>query len=105
MREGEHGDDCLIPFDEAEAVVATERYELARWLPGFKVLGLRGWDDFIVRNDSGQTYSIPTVPVDTRYLSPISVPGEESALDPRRPLLRKNEVVCGTNRVRWRPQY
>jgi hypothetical protein len=36
---------------------------------------------FVVRNDSDQTYSIPTVPVDTRYLSPISVPGEESALD------------------------
>jgi hypothetical protein len=82
MREGWHGDDYLILFDESEVVAASERYELLRLLPGFKVLGLLGWDDFIVRNDSGQTYSVPTIPVDTRYLSPLSLPDVRSALNP-----------------------
>jgi hypothetical protein len=82
MREGWHGDDYLILFDESEVVAASERYEFLRLLPGFKVLGLLGWDDFIVRNDSGQTYSIPTLPVDTRYLSPLSLPDGASGLNP-----------------------
>jgi hypothetical protein len=81
MREGWHGDDYLILFDESEVAAASERYELLGFLPGFKILGLRGWDDFIVRNDSGQTYSLPTIPIDRCYLSPVSVPGGGSAFN------------------------
>jgi hypothetical protein len=41
-------------------------------LPGFEILGLRGWDDFIVRNVQDQAYSVPTLPLDPRYLTPFS---------------------------------
>ncbi len=66
MLEGWHGDDYLILFDESEVAAASDRYEVLRLLPGFKVLGLRSWDDFIVRNASGQIYSVPTLPLDAR---------------------------------------
>ena len=82
MREVWHGADYLVLFDEAEVGAASERYEVLRLLPGFKVLGLRGWDDFIVRNATGQTYSVPTLPLDTQYLSPFSVPEGETVLHP-----------------------
>jgi hypothetical protein len=81
MREGWHGDDYLILFDESEAGAASDRYELLRLLPGFNVLGLPSGDDFIVRNASGQTYSIPTLPLDTRYLSPLSLPDGGATLN------------------------
>jgi hypothetical protein len=40
MREGWHGEDYLVLFDQAEVGPASERYEVLRLLPGFAVLGL-----------------------------------------------------------------
>jgi len=42
MREGWHGEDYLVLFDEAEAGAASERYEVLRLLPGsdYDVAGL-----------------------------------------------------------------
>jgi hypothetical protein len=77
-----HGEDYLVLFDESEAAAVSERYEVLRLLPGFKVLGLRRWDDFIVRNAAGQTYSIPTLPLNTLYLSSFAVPDGKTALQP-----------------------
>src|SRR6267142_1069972 len=80
MREGWHGEDYLVLFDESEVAAASERYEVLRLLPGFKVLGLRSWDDFVVRNATGQTYMVPTLPLDTQHLSSFSVPDGETTL-------------------------
>jgi len=80
MREGWHGEDYLVLFDESEVAAASERYEVLRLLPGFKVLGLRSWDDFVVRNATGQTYTVPTLPLDTQHLSSFSVPDGETTL-------------------------
>jgi hypothetical protein len=68
MHEGWYGDDYFVLFDESEAVAASDRYEVLRLLPGFKVLGLRSWDDFIVRSAAGQIYSVPTPPLNARNL-------------------------------------
>jgi hypothetical protein len=80
--EGWHGDDYLILFDESEVAAASDRYEVLRLLCGFKVLGLRSWDDFIVRNVSGQIYSVPTLPLDARDLTPLSLPDGATTLNP-----------------------
>lgn len=74
MNEGWYDDDYLILFDGSEIASATERYAISQSLPGFDVLGLRRWDDFIVRDPSGQTYSVPTVPAIAKYLSAFSIP-------------------------------
>jgi len=82
MNEGWLGDDYLILFDEAEVAVASDRYAISQLLPGYQVLGLRGWDDFILRDSAGQTYSVPTVSVNTKYLSPFNLPETKLSLRP-----------------------
>jgi hypothetical protein len=72
MREGRLGDDYLVLFfSGSEISSATDKYGFETLLPGFEVLGLRGWDDFVVRDRAGKCFSIPTVPVDPRYLEVI----------------------------------
>src|ERR1700731_1799107 len=74
MREGWSGDDHLIIFAESEVDPVSERYALSALLPGYRILGLRGWDDFVVQDLAGRSYSIPTVPLDFQYLSPFDIP-------------------------------
>jgi hypothetical protein len=74
MKEGWVGDDYLILFDEAEVVAVTQRYAFSKLFPGYQVLGLRGWDDFIVRDSQGAISSLPTIPLDPQYLAPYIVP-------------------------------
>jgi hypothetical protein len=68
MREGWLGDDYLVFFSGSEISSATDKYGFETLLPGLEVLGLRGWDDLVVRDGAGKCFSIPTVPVDPRYL-------------------------------------
>ena len=84
MQEGWHGDDYLILFNEPEMAQASERYGIAEVFPGHVIVGLRGWDDFIVRDERGHTFSVPTVPLDADHLSPFSLPKEfQLNADPR----------------------
>ncbi|HXE35172.1 MAG TPA: hypothetical protein VN087_14745 [Verrucomicrobiae bacterium] len=82
MKEGWIGDDYLILFDESEVATVTDRYALSHLLPGYHVLGLRGWDDFIVRDSQRRTFSIPTVPLDLKYIAPCSVTERADDLQP-----------------------
>jgi hypothetical protein len=81
MKVGWSGNDYLILFSGAEIAAATERYALASELPGYQVAGLRGWDDFILRDARGTTYCAPTVPLSQEYLSPFALP-QEPTLSP-----------------------
>jgi hypothetical protein len=63
----------LILFEEDEIVRASFEYDIASVLPGFQILGLRGWDDFIVRNESGEIATVPTVPSDPGQLAAFPV--------------------------------
>jgi len=74
MREGWCGDDHLIIFAESEVGPVSERYAIPALLPGYRILGLRGWDDFIVQDAANRSYSIPNVPLDLQYLSPLNIP-------------------------------
>jgi hypothetical protein len=68
MNEGWNGDDYLIRFDEAESEPLTEGYGIRQFLPGLTVVGILGWDDFILRNQGGQLFRVPTVPLVQRYV-------------------------------------
>ena len=74
MNEGWLDQEYLILFTESEIESTTQRYGLPGFLPGYDVVGLRGWDDLIVRDSAGQTYTVPTVPLDTKYLAPYTIP-------------------------------
>jgi hypothetical protein len=74
MQEGWLGDDYLILFAESEIADASARYEMDRLLPGYRLLGLRDWDDFIVQDSQKNTYVTPTVPVTLEYLTKFDLP-------------------------------
>ena len=74
MQEGWCGEDHLIIFADSEVDPVSERYAMPALLPGYRILGLRGWDDFVVQDAANRTYSIPTVPLDLQYLSPFNIP-------------------------------
>jgi len=82
MTEGWIGDDYLILFEASEVTTWSERYALSQFLPGYQLLGLRGWVDFIVRDSQGKTFSIPAVPPDLKYLAPYVVPERAENLIP-----------------------
>ncbi len=82
MNEGWHEDEHFILFDQTEVGAVQRRYSVAEYLPGFQVLGLRGWDDFIVRNETGELFTIPTVPLDSRYLKPLARIPPPARLEP-----------------------
>ncbi len=90
MNEGWHDEDYLILFAPSEIESTTERYGLPKFLPGYEVVGLRGWDDLIVRDSAGQTYTVPSVPLDTRYMSPYSIPAGD---------LAPEELLAG--KIKW----
>jgi len=72
--EGWLDENYLILFSEEEGSEAAERYQLDAALPGYTLVGLRGWDDFIVRDAIGKTYTVPTVPLDAMYLEAFELP-------------------------------
>jgi hypothetical protein len=85
MREGWRGEDYLILFDASEVADTTRRYELAKYIADHEIVGLKGWDDFIVRDSKGGLFTIPTVPLDRKYLvaSDVGVDGEGLVADNR----------------------
>lgn len=68
-----------------EATSATARYELPGYLPGFFVVGLKFWDDFILCDTEGRYYTVPTVPLAREELKAFSFPAEPLKLraDPK----------------------
>ncbi len=71
MIEGWHRDQYLILFDENESADFSYRYEIDSYIAGYLIVGLLGWDDFIVAAPAGGLFTIPTVPLDQNYLAPL----------------------------------
>lgn len=72
MQEGWFGDDYFILFSADEALAASQRYRIEEALPGCIIIGLRGWDDFVIRDGSGSTCTVPTVPIAREYQQQIA---------------------------------
>jgi hypothetical protein len=95
MTEGWHDDEYLVLFDEDEVEVITERYGLRRFINGFQIVGLWGWDDFILRRDDGKLFTMPTVPIDQQHLKMLN-----PAIDCQK--LKADESLSG--KVKWYSQ-
>ncbi len=75
MLEGWYNEDYWsLCEDQKEAELLTSTYGLADYLPGFFIVGLKGWDDFILCDGEGQYFSVPTVPLERGSLAPFSFP-------------------------------
>ena len=82
MITGWHGDEHLIVFEEPlEAIDMTRRYGIDERIPAHTLIGLRGWDDFILMSpDRGQKI-VPTVPLIVNELTEWRLPNDLSALE------------------------
>jgi hypothetical protein len=83
MVEGWNENDYFILFTDAEVADASTRYRVEESLSGFPVVGLQSWDDLIVRDDEGQTFRVPTVPLSREHLAPTSIPSGQLQSDTR----------------------
>ena len=93
MIQGWHNDDYLILFEkQREAISMTARYNATAFLPGYTIYGLKGWDDFIVRDSAQQFYTVPTVPLAANHLKPFAFDIDPSAL-------RSDSRL--TDRIKW----
>ena len=77
MNEGWHLNDYLILFSPGERPTVTEQYRLSQYIPGYSVVGLKGWDDFILTDGAGRTVTLPTFPLDPSYAEPFQLPGAD----------------------------
>lgn len=86
MTEGWFNDDYWILCDDQdEAEQVTALYGISDYLPGYLVVGLKGWDDFILCNPESRYFTVPSVPLDEQYLEPFEFPAAPLQLeeDPR----------------------
>jgi hypothetical protein len=67
MLEGWSGDEYYTLFDQSDYLFLTEEYGVEALLPGYSVVGLIGWDDFLLLRD-GNYFTCPTVPIVTQYV-------------------------------------
>jgi hypothetical protein len=81
MTEGWLREDYLILFDEKSLSLEAE-YDLSAYLPGYRLVGLRGWDDFIVEDSGGRLFTVPTVPLLSDHLSPLRFEDTQGDLIP-----------------------
>jgi hypothetical protein len=82
MIEGWYVNDYLILFDEPESEQLTEGYRVRQYLPELTVVGILGWDDFILRDQAGQLFRAPTVPLLQKYVDELEQIPDASRLTP-----------------------
>ncbi|QOL48188.1 hypothetical protein [Massilia litorea] len=74
MNEGWQNDDYLILLAEDESAKAMTAYGFDRFIPGYSLVGLKGWEEFIVVSPSGSLHVVPTVPLDASHVVPCVLP-------------------------------
>ena len=83
MRDGWYNDEYWsLCEDQSEAEKLTASYVLGEYIPGYFIVGLKGWDDFILTNSEGCYFLVPTVPLELESLSPFTFPAESLRLEP-----------------------
>jgi hypothetical protein len=93
MKDGWHMDDHFILFEnQEEAKLATSRYGLSDYLPGYFIVGLKGWDDFILCDTASNYYTVPTIPLAKEDVRPFVFPAETLKL-------RSDERF--SNKIKW----
>ena len=75
MKDGWFNEEYFVLYEtKEEAISATSRYQLSEYLPGFFVVGLKFWDDFILCDTDGRYYTVPTVPPVREEVAAFSFP-------------------------------
>jgi hypothetical protein len=81
MKDGWFNDEYFALYEsKEETTTATARYRLSDYLPGFSIVGLRFWDDFILCDCEGKYHTVQTVPLVREHLRAYSFPAEPMEL-------------------------
>lgn len=81
--QGWNNDNYLMLFDDRkEAEVMHDRYGIATVFPEYELVGLTGWDDFILRDPCSQLFTVPTIPLLRELLRPIKYHIDTSKVQP-----------------------
>lgn len=78
MNEGWQDEDYLILLNQDEIATAMTAYDFDRFMPGYLLIGLKGWDEFIVIDSAGSSYTVPTVPLDVLAATSFMLPQQIS---------------------------
>ena len=95
MIEGGLDEEYLVLFDESEHGVASARYAIERWLPGHRVIGLRGWNDLLVQDNASQVFSVPCIPLSHEHAAPFAMPSGQFKL---------SQDSRFANKIKWHVQ-
>jgi len=74
MTEGWLNFDYVVLFSENERLARSLDYKIAKYLPGFTLVGLYDWDYFLVTDSDGIMYSVPSVPLHVNSVHKFSLP-------------------------------
>lgn len=74
MTEGWIDNVYIAMYEPGEAESFERACKFDSLLPGYSVVGLRGWQDFIVTDSTGSAFIVPTVPLEAEYLEPFEIP-------------------------------
>lgn len=72
--EGWCNDNYLILFSGEESNLSSQQYNICDYLPEHRIIGISGWDDFVVMDNTGRLFTVPTVPISQRYMKPYTLP-------------------------------
>jgi hypothetical protein len=72
ITEGWSGADYYTFFDVDDHLLMTSEYGVDRLLPGYTVVGLIGWDDFLLCLDN-KYFTCPTVPIQIQHVTRLSL--------------------------------
>lgn len=62
--------------DAQEANRVTAMYGIEEYLPGYLIVGLKSWDDFILVDHHDRYFTVPTVPLEREKVEPFQFPAE-----------------------------
>jgi hypothetical protein len=71
MKEGWNSDKYWILFNKEEIPIITRRYNIEKFIKGYKIIGLMNWEDFILEDKNGKHYLMPTIPIDLKHIKAI----------------------------------
>jgi hypothetical protein len=75
MKEGWFNDDYWMMCEsQKEAEHLTTHYGVSEYFPGHGVVGLKGWDYFILCDSQNRYFVVPTVPMTISELMPFEMP-------------------------------
>ena len=83
MKEGwTEASEYIQLFDADDRDAMAKAYDLHQRLPGYQLLGLISWDSFLLEDNQGGHFQIPTVPLDKEYLAPYNEEVDPDQLKP-----------------------